>query len=245
MRSGPSGGGSAGYAATTWSATWRREIARWRQSTAVGGLDCHAVRANGSQLSTRKGKANRMAWTAPPAAMNRRRLSAATYASARAPRPLAPLSLWAWGLGRIGTVALLGSKSERAHALNSAAVPSRDTKLSLPSASSSGPTGRVRRVPGVPREGAQSTRRSTASAQCKVAAAMLRPHAATLHADTRASRPGVPLRCTSCAAWHAVCQWWLPCVTGCADPSSPTLPAITSTCAQPPRVRSRSSSCTI
>ena len=72
----------------------------------------------------------------------------------------APGGLGAWG-HRIGTVALLGSKSERAHALNSAAVPSRDTKLSLPSASSSGPTGRVLRVPGVPREGAQRTRRST------------------------------------------------------------------------------------
>ena len=235
MRSGPSGGGSAVYAATTWSATWRREI------TADGRgrprLPCSARQRQPAIHPERQG--DRMAWTAPPAAMNRRRLSAATYyreckGSASA---LAPLSLRAaLGLGadRYRGVARIEERARPRAELGSRAVARHEALAA------------VRQQLRPHWEGAQSTRRSTASAQCKVAAAMLRPHAATLHADTRASRPGVPLRCTSCAAWHAVCrQWWLPCVAGCADPSSPTLPAITSTCAQPPRVRSRSSSCTI
>jgi hypothetical protein len=98
VRSGPSGGGSAVYAATTWSATWRREI------TADGRgrprLPCSARQRQPAIHPERQG--DRMAWTAPPAAMNRRRLSAATYyreckGSASA---LAPLSLRAaLGLG--------------------------------------------------------------------------------------------------------------------------------------------------
>ena len=205
MRSGPSGGGSAVYAATTWSATWRREI------TADGRgrprLPCSARQRQPAIHPERQG--DRMAWTAPPAAMNRRRLSAATYyreceGSASA---LAPLSLQAaLGLGadRYRGVARIEERARPRAELGSRAVARHEALAAV--RQQLRPHWEGAQSTRSTREGAQSTRRSTASAQCKVAAAMLRPHAATLHADTRASRPGVPLRCTSCAACHAVCH---------------------------------------
>ena len=244
MRSGPSGGGSAVYAATTWSATWRREI------TADGRgrprLPCSARQRQPAIHPERQG--DRMAWTAPPAAMNRRRLSAATYyreckGSASA---LAPLSLRAaLGLGadRYRGVARIEERARPRAELGSRAVARHEALAA------------VRQQLRPHWEGAQSTRSTPGGCaeypeeyrECAVQSGSCDAAPPCRNAPCRYK--GISSGCA--APLYIVCRmpcrvsWWLPCVTGCADPSSPTLPAITSTCAQPPRVRSRSSSCTI